>query len=280
MHARTLLCFTVGLAVALACRPCDTAGQVTPDAPTNSRPVAVINLATPEGVQLVKGQWRYSDTKIIEVDHHSVGADLRPSGPANRTYDIAPHAGAADFDDSRWEGLAPAQLEARKSTGRLCFNWYRITVTIPERVGSFAPIGSTVVFELVIDDYAEIWVNGQLPAVLGQAGGQFVKGFNAPNRVVLGQNVKPGQQFQLAIFGMNAPVSSPPGNFIWIRSATLDFYPAEHAYTPPAFAPDIIKNAPALDAIVPADAKLEKIATGFLFTEGPIWVPSSDTAPG
>jgi uncharacterized protein GlcG (DUF336 family) len=112
----------------------------------------------------------------------------------------------------------------RKSTGRLCFNWYRIKITIPEKVGNFDPTGSTVVFELVIDDYAEIWVNSKLPVVLGQTGGQLVKGFNAPNRVVIGREVKPGQQFQLAVFGVNGPVSNPPGNFIWIRSATLDFY--------------------------------------------------------
>jgi len=29
------------------------------------QPAATINLATDEGVALVKGQWRYSDTKII-----------------------------------------------------------------------------------------------------------------------------------------------------------------------------------------------------------------------
>ena len=131
-----------------------------------------------------------------------------------------------------------------------------------------------MVFELVIDDYAEIWVNGKLPPVLGQTGGALVKGFNAPNRVVLGRDLKPGQQFQIAVFGMNAPVSNPPENFIWIRSATLDFYNADHAYSPQAFVPEIIKKDPALDAIIPANAKLEKLATGFLFTEGPVWVPA------
>lgn len=78
-----------------------------------------------------------------------------------------------------------ATLEARRSTGRLCFNWYRTSVTIPERVGPFDTAGSTVVFEIVVDDYAEIWVDGRLPAVLGQTGGQLVKGWNAPNRVVI-----------------------------------------------------------------------------------------------
>lgn len=82
-----------------------TLAQITVDAPVVGRPAAVINLATDEGVKLLKGQWRYSDTKIVEVDHHSPGADLRPSGPPNRTNDLLPHAGPADFDDSKWETL-------------------------------------------------------------------------------------------------------------------------------------------------------------------------------
>lgn len=273
-----LIFFCMLLGVSLVSSPLNA--QITTDAPVNGRPSAIINLATEQGVRLVKGQWRYSDTTIIEVDHHSVGADLRPSGPPNRTQDISPHAGAADFDDSKRETLAPTQLEARKSTGRLCFNWYRINVTIPDKIGNFDPTGSTAIFELVIDDYAEIWVNGKLPTVLGQTGGGLVKGFNAPNRVVLGHSLKPGQQFQLAVFGMNAPVSNPPGNFIWIRSATLDFYTADHAYAPLTFVPEIARKDPALDAIIPAGAKLEKLATGFLFTEGPVWVPTTDASPG
>src|SRR5207247_6322477 len=117
----------------------------------------------------------------------------------------------------------PSALESRRSTGRLCFNWYRIKVTIPERIGSFDPAGSTVAFEVVVDDYAEVWVDGKLPRVLGQSGSQLIKGFNAPNRVIIGRNVRPGQQIQLAVFGINGPLSDPPANFIWVRSATLDF---------------------------------------------------------
>lgn len=272
--------FLLGFITALVSTSVNTNAQLTTDAPVAGRPTAIINLATDEGVKLVKGQWRYSDAKIVEVNHHSVGPDLRPSGPPNRTNDISPHAGAGDFDDSSWELLAPAQLEGRKSTGRLCFNWYRIKVTVPPKIGNFDPTGSTVVFEIVIDDYAEIWVDGKLPVVLGQTGGQFVKGFNAPNRVVLGHGVKPGQQFQLAIFGMNAPISNPPGNFIWIRSATLDFYKAEQAYKPQEILPELVKKDPELDTIIPTNAKFEKLATGFLFTEGPVWVPTSENAPG
>jgi len=182
--------------------------------PPAGRPDAIIDLGTREGAQLVKGTWRYSNTRIVEVDAKGPGPDLKPSGAPIKTYDYLPKAGAADFDDSQWEVLDAATLEQRRSTGKLCFNWYRINITIPERIGRFDPTGAAVAFEVVIDDYAEVWVDGKLPLVLGQAGGQVVKGFNAPNRVILSRNAKPGQLIRLAIFGMNGPISASPDNFI------------------------------------------------------------------
>lgn len=253
--------------------------QVTGDAP-GVRPDAIVDLRTEDGVALVKGRWRYSNVKVIEVDHHSPGADLAPSGPPNRTQDIDLRAGAAEFDDSLWEEIRPAQLEERRSTGRLCFNWYRTSVTIPAAIGSFDPTGATVVFEIAIDDYAEVWVDGKLPLVPGQAGGQLVKGFNAANRIVLTRNARPGQKIQLAVFGINGPLSHPPGNFIWVRSATLDFYKTTHlGHT--EFVETTIENADAaLDRIVSSGTQLEKLAGGFLFTEGPVWIPATAATPG
>jgi gluconolactonase len=258
-------------------RPAASAGQATQDVPA-VRPDAVVDLAAAEGVELVKGQWRYSDAKVIEVDHRSPGPDLKPSGPPNRTYDISPHAGAPDFDDSRWEAIDATTLDGRRSTGRLCFNWYRVRVTIPEQIGGFDPTGSTVIFEVAVDDYAEVWIDGKLPLVLGQSGGPAIKGFNAANRVVAGRDVKPGQQIQLAVFGINGPISNPPGNFIWIRSATLEFYARGAVGRAPEAGGKVLRVDPAVDSIVPEDARMEKLAGGFLFTEGPVWV--SDEASG
>ena len=48
-------------------------------------------------------------------------------------------------------------------------------MTIPERVGELDPTGATVVFEVAIDDYAEVWVDGELPVALGDTGGQVVE---------------------------------------------------------------------------------------------------------
>ncbi|MGQ0695157.1 MAG: SMP-30/gluconolactonase/LRE family protein [Nitrospiraceae bacterium] len=253
--------------------------QVTGDAP-GVRPDAIIDLMTNEGIALVRGQWRYGNAKVIDVDHRSPGADLAPSGPPNRTQDIDLHAGTADFDDSTWEALQPGQLEERRSTGRLCFNWYRTSVTIPEKIGSFDPTGATVVFEIAIDDYAEVWVDGKLPLVLGQPGGQLIKGFNAPNRVVLTHDAQPGRKIQLAVFGINGPLSLPPGNFIWVRSATLDFYKSTKVGPTQVVKTEIVRVDPTLDHIITPGTQLEKLAGGFLFTEGPVWVPTTANTTG
>ena len=184
-----------------------------------AKPDASIDLGTAEGVKLVAGEWRYSDTKIIEVDFKA------PDKTPNKTYDYTPHAGAADFDDSKWEVLDPATLKKPRSTGKLCFNWYRINVTIPERIGEFTTTGATVSFEVTIDDYAEVWVDGKLPRSVGQAGGSVVKGFNAANRLIVAKNVVPGQHIELAVFGINGPLSAAPDNYIFMRtSPRLDFF--------------------------------------------------------
>lgn len=278
MRTRTLLgALLAPLIVSIV--PVRGGAQVTGDVPA-VRPAAIVNLATADGLRLVQGRWRYSDVKIVEVEHRAPGPDLRPSGPPNRTYDITPHAGAADFDDSTWPELAAGDLEARKGNGRLSFNWYRTRITIPDNIGAFDPSGATAVLEIVMDDYAEIWVNGRLPVVLGQSGGQLVRGFNAPNRVVLGRDVRPGQQFQVAVFGINGPVSRPPGNFIWIRSATLDFYRRGDVGAVQRGRTDITRKDPALDDILARSAAVEKLAGGFLFTEGPVWIPRTAESDG
>jgi gluconolactonase len=257
--------------VALVLGPATARAQSAADLPA-VLPAAVVDLRTDDGARLVRAEWRYHDVAIVGVEHRDPGPDLRATGAPNRTSDIAPHAQAADFDDSDWEVVAPAALEQRRSHGRLAFNWYRTRVTLPERIGDVAVRGATVVLELVLDDYAEIWVDGKLPLVLGQRGGATIAGFNAPNRVVLTTDARPGQQVQLAVFGLNGPVSQPPANFIWIRSATLDIYPG--GLGAPASTPaQVVRLSPELDRIVAPGARLEKLAGGFQFIEGPVWHP-------
>lgn len=239
------------------------------------KPLATVSLHTEEGVRLVKGQWRYSDVMIIETAFLEPGVDGQPSTRPNRTYDFVPHAGGAQFDDSRWEAIPATSLDKRRSNGRLSFNWYRIGITIPAKVDGVDLTGSTVLFETSVDDYAEVWVNGELTRATGQSGGSVVSGWNAANRLVIGRNVKPGQKIQLAIFGSNGPLSNPPTNYIWMRYAKLEFHNGGRgpvALTPREVSVEVERNDPAMNRIVPLNPKLYKLAEGFHFTEGPVWV--------
>jgi gluconolactonase len=259
--------FLSGLSLPLAAQ---TAGDI-PSGP----PAATIDLATDGGVKLVKAEWRYSDTKIIEADFKAPGRDNQPTGAPIKTYDYTPHAGGADFDDSDWQVIAPTTLDQRRSTGRLCFNWYRITPTIPERIGSYDPTGATVVFETSVDDYAEVWVDGELKRALGQKGGSVIGGWNTTNRLIVGRNVQPGQKIQLAVFGANGPLSNPPTNFIYMRFAKLELYRGPRgpvAITPSEVNVEVVRVDPTIDAIVGPNPKIFKLAEGFRFTEGPVWV--------
>src|SRR5215470_6039020 len=112
---RLIPIFGVLLLVFLVARLAKTsvAGQTSADVPT-AKPDAIVDLASEAGVSWVKGQWRYSDTKIIEVDFRGPGADKQPTGAPVRTYDYTPHAGGADFDDSKWELISPTTLDQRR----------------------------------------------------------------------------------------------------------------------------------------------------------------------
>ena len=71
----------------------------------------------------------------------------------------------ADFDDSKWEVIAPETLKNARSTGQVCFCWYRIKITIPPEAA-----GKAVFFRTTVDDYGEIWVDGKLPRTPGKGG--------------------------------------------------------------------------------------------------------------
>jgi gluconolactonase len=240
---------------------------------------AVVDLKTRQGLNLVSGEWRYSNVEIAEKDFKAPGpttndnASLYPTGKTIKTHDIFPKAGAKDFDDSTWEKLNPESLEERRGSGLLSFNWYRARVTIPEKLGNFSTAGATVVFEIVLDDYAEIFVDGKLNKSYGQAGGTVAKGWNARNRVVLTNDAKPGQVIQLAVLGINGPIADLPENYIWVRSATLDFYKTFPKNKQWQNVGEIVRIDPALDDIITPGTSLEKLATGFQFTEGPAWHP-------
>jgi gluconolactonase len=260
------------LALVIAVLPSAARAQATPSTPAVN-PDSVVDLRTGAGLALIDGQWRYSDASVADVPFRSAGPDRKPSGPVDTTYAVQPAAATPGFDDSTWEKIAPETLEERRGPGKVSFNWYSLHFTVPQRLGQSAVAGDDVVFEIVVDDYSEIAVDGKLAPTLGQVGGGVIAGWNAPNRVVVAHDVRPGQTFTITVFGINGPVSLAPENYIWVRSATLDFFkPDKIERVARDGVGKILRVGPALDSILAPDAKIEKVATGFEFTEGPVWV--------
>ncbi|MBL8115337.1 MAG: SMP-30/gluconolactonase/LRE family protein [Acidobacteria bacterium] len=247
-----------------------------PPDPPHGPLLAIADLRTNEGAALVSARWRYRDAVLTPVDGRGPGPDLRATGPTVKTVDLLPRPGR-DFDGAGWQDLPASSLEVRRGNGQISFGWYRVSLTLPAELAGVPLTGKAIAFEIVVDDYAEIWVNGELPVALGQSGGPLPKGFNAPGRVLLTKSAVPGTKYDLAVLAANGPLSKSPQNFLWVRSATLDVHGPEAE--PPA-AGRVERLDPALDAIVPKDARIEKVAEGFRFTEGPVWVADASQPDG
>jgi gluconolactonase len=205
---------TVAVAQAPAAPP-PPAPQIAP----TLVPSHVVDLMTADGIAAFGARWKTMEAKIVEGPAlPNAMADYKTS------YDISPHAGEAGFDDSAWPTIDAKGLADRRGGGKVSFLWFRTNLTIPAKIGNFETAGAKAVLTAYVDDYAEIWINGQIPRRAGIISPATIQGFNIPNRVVLADSVKAGDKFQLAIFGINGPISVAPANFLFFRQASVEFY--------------------------------------------------------
>jgi len=166
-------------------------------------PRAILDLMDPAVLRTVKGEWRFAPGLVPGEPNEGLVAGLAGS-PAR----------LVDYDDSGWE--VRKDLTQWHSRG-VAFAWYRIKVTLPERVGGRDLRGSRCLFETCIDDYGEIWVDGECNRDRGT-----VQGFNVPQRVLVTTEPQPGQQHTIALLAMNGPIGAP-GGAVFVRYATLAF---------------------------------------------------------
>ena len=237
-------------------------------------PLASLDLSRPGDLSMLSGEWRYHDVDLRATTFPAADAEGQPYGLPQPTWDIEPHAGSADYDDKDWLVLDPQTLSARRGHGRLSFNWYRLHLTIPKRVGTVETADTSVSLSIRLDDYAEIWVDGELARPFAAGGASVVAGWNALNQVLLSRRAHAGQQIQVAIFGMNGPISDTPSNYIFVREARVEFMPAlpsPAGVQPQEVNVQVLRADPGIDAIIPRNPKLFKVAEGFQFTEGPVW---------
>ena len=148
MNATLFRIAPIALAGALVTVPSAASAQHAVRRTIDGRPDATIDLRTDDGAALVRAQWRYRDARPIEISANAPGPDLKPFGSSLKTLDQAVRAGGREFDDSGWEAIQASSLDRRRSTSRQSFAWYRVNVTIPERVAAISTRGTTAVFEL------------------------------------------------------------------------------------------------------------------------------------
>lgn len=233
----------------------------------NIKPDAVVDLATASGAQCVGAQWRACEASIV-ADPGGTSGVLRLSPRGD------------ELDKARWMPIEPEELKVRRGAGGVCFAWYDLEFTIPGRVGELDTTGAAVVLEVVVDDYAEIWVDGRLSVALGQRGGGVPSGFNAPNRVRLIESAHPGDRVKVSILGANGPISISPDNRVWVRAASLEFYAPGRLERFERLPLTVDRRDARLDELLSEGARVERLATGFEFTEGPVWVDARYGAAG
>jgi gluconolactonase len=224
MRHKTLPALLAGAVLATASLMLAASAQpMPPTSPPQQAPMLppahVVDLLTAEGMAAFGAQWKSLDVKIIE------GPALPNAMPGYKTsYDISPHAGVKGFDDSSWPTLEPKQLLDRRGGGKVSFLWYRTNLTMPAKIGNFDTANAKAVLTAYVDDYAEVWVNGEMPRRLGITSPATIQGYNIPNRVVIADAVKAGDKVEIAIFGINGPISVVPTNFVFFRQASVEFY--------------------------------------------------------
>ncbi len=182
-------------------------------------PVHVVDLMTAAGSAVFGARWRAMEAKIVECPALS---DAMPE--FKTTYDVEPYAGVSGFDDSEWPMVAPTELGARRGGGMVSFFWFRTILTMPANAAGFDTAGAMTVLRVNVDDYAEVWVNGELPRLAGRPSPGAIQGFNMPHRLVLGRSVAPGDKFEIAVFAINGPISAAPANFLFFREAKIEFF--------------------------------------------------------
>jgi hypothetical protein len=173
-------------------------------------PRAVIDLNTSTGLASVKGQWKFAQGLVPGEPNEGLVSQL--GGSAARL---------PDYDDSSWEVCTDLAKWVSKG---FSFVWYRLHVTLPETVDGHPTAGVRVQFETCIDDYGEIWIDGECDRHRGA-----VQGFNVPHRVVVADEAKQGEQHTFALLAANGPMAAP-GGAVFVRYANLAFEWREPGY--------------------------------------------------
>jgi len=166
-------------------------------------PRVALDLNNAADRQKVKAEWKVGEGFVPGEPNEGLTARLLASPPRE-----------ADFDDSGWSVCT--DIRESLSVG-FTFAWYRTTVELPREVNGMPVEGARLWFETNVDNYGEVWVNGQIDRSTG-----VIVGINAPQRIELSPGATPGSKYVIACLVANGPLAEPRGG-IFMRLATLAF---------------------------------------------------------
>ena len=167
-------------------------------------PRITVNIGEESGRSATGATWRYAVGYVPGEVNGGLIFERGDPSPAR----------LADYDDSGWEEITDLP---QRNSGGFTFCWYRTRITIPETVDGNPTTGMRVQFETCVDDYGEIWIDGQCNRDRGT-----VQGFNTPQRVLVSQSATPGDQHTIAVLAINGPLAEPFGT-VFVRYANLGF---------------------------------------------------------
>jgi hypothetical protein len=166
-------------------------------------PRVALDLDKPEDrARVGGGVWRRALGLVPGEPNQGLVAELEASA-----------ARLANYDDSAWEVTDNVRDLVSKG---FTFGWWRITIEIPESLDGMSLQGASAYFETNVDNYGEVWVDGDIDLVSG-----VVVGFNTQQRVPI-PNAAPGSKHVIAVLAANGPFALPRG-VIFLRYATLAF---------------------------------------------------------
>ncbi len=167
-------------------------------------PRATLSLGDPSGQSATKSQWKFARGYVPGEPNEglleqSTGSPARLPGydDSNLGGMLRPHRPPVPRIHLR---LVPHQRHPPRLRGR----------PPPSRA-------SASLLETCIDDYGEIWIDGECNRERGA-----IQGFNVPQRVVVTDSAVPGAQHTIALLAVNGPLGAPFGT-IFVRYATLAF---------------------------------------------------------
>jgi len=111
-------------------------------------PRVALDLNNAADRQKVNSEWKVGEGFVPGEPKEGRTARLLASPPRE-----------ADFEDSGWSVCA--DIRESLSVG-FTFAWYRTTVELPLEVNGMPVEGARLWFETNVDNYGEIWVNGQI----------------------------------------------------------------------------------------------------------------------